>query len=86
MPRTGLTVYNILLSYAREVKELGGFAAVTDERLRELTEEAISRYVHEELHNIGFAYVTLDLMGYRTGSMNETLTNEEKQAVTGKEG
>ena len=24
--------------------------------------------------NIGFAYVSLDLQGYRTGSMNETLT------------
>ena len=43
-------------------------------------EEKTRRYVHEELHNIGFAYVTLDLMGYRTGSMNETLSAEEKGA------
>ena len=25
---------------------------------------------------LGFAYVTLDLRGYRTGSMNEVLTDE----------
>lgn len=29
--------------------------------------------VHERLRGIGFAYVSLDLKGYRTGSMNETL-------------
>ncbi|MGN1167691.1 MAG: ATP-dependent sacrificial sulfur transferase LarE [Lachnospiraceae bacterium] len=27
----------------------------------------------KELKNLGFTYITLDLMGYRTGSMNETL-------------
>lgn len=31
-----------------------------------------ARIVHE-LHEIGFTYVTLDLEGYRTGSMNESL-------------
>ncbi|MCD8363565.1 MAG: ATP-dependent sacrificial sulfur transferase LarE [Lachnospiraceae bacterium] len=29
--------------------------------------------VYKELKSFGFSYVTLDLMGYRTGSMNETL-------------
>lgn len=29
--------------------------------------------------NLGFLYVTLDLQGYRTGSMNETLTSEQKE-------
>ena len=29
--------------------------------------------VHEELKKLGFFYVALDLMGYRTGSMNETI-------------
>lgn len=32
----------------------------------------------EALKSYGFAYVTMDLLGYRTGSMNETLTAEEK--------
>lgn len=31
----------------------------------------------------GFLYVTLDLEGYRTGSMNETLTQQQKNAETG---
>ena len=31
------------------------------------------------LKEYGFDYVTLDLLGYRTGSMNETLTKEEKE-------
>ena len=29
--------------------------------------------IHDKLHEFGFAYVTLDLLGYRTGSMNETI-------------
>ena len=29
--------------------------------------------IHEALKNFGFSYVTLDLKGYRTGSMNEVL-------------
>lgn len=34
--------------------------------------------VAEALRSFGFSYVTMDLLGYRTGSMNETLTAEEK--------
>lgn len=34
--------------------------------------------VARRLREIGFTYVTMDLMGYRTGSMNETLTAEQK--------
>lgn len=33
------------------------------------------------LKRIGFAYVTLDLLGYRTGSMNEVLSTQEKRAA-----
>ena len=29
--------------------------------------------IHDELKKLGFSYVTLDLKGYRTGSMNESL-------------
>ena len=31
--------------------------------------------VHDRLKSLGFAYVTLDLKGYRTGSLNEGLTS-----------
>ena len=37
--------------------------------------------VANELKNIGFKYVTLDLLGYRTGSMNEVLSEKEKNSV-----
>lgn len=35
--------------------------------------------VVQELKACGFTYVTLDLQGYRTGSMNETLSDKEKR-------
>ena len=40
----------------------------------ERREEAV-----EYFKKMGFTYITLDLMGYRTGSMNEVLTDEVKQ-------
>lgn len=36
--------------------------------------------IHAALKGFGFAYVALDLLGYRTGSMNETLTAERRAA------
>lgn len=38
-----------------------------------LTEKENRLKVYKEFKEIGFAYVSLDLLGYRTGSMNETL-------------
>jgi uncharacterized protein len=35
-----------------------------------------------QLKNLGFTYVTLDLQGYRTGSMNEVLTTAERKSYT----
>lgn len=40
-----------------------------------LMAEDIREKVYAELKNMGFDYVTMDLKGYRTGSMNETLRN-----------
>lgn len=37
--------------------------------------------VGKKLKEFGFSYVTLDLLGYRTGSMNETLTLKEKDNI-----
>ena len=39
-------------------------------------EEKIMIYVHEEFWKIGFDYVALDILGYRMGSMNETLSTK----------
>lgn len=36
------------------------------------------REITEKLQSYGFTYVTMDLTGYRTGSMNETLSEAEK--------
>ena len=43
-----------------------------NERSRFFDEDTMDR-VHSRLKEIGFKYVALDLKGYRTGSMNETL-------------
>ncbi|WP_102346574.1 ATP-dependent sacrificial sulfur transferase LarE [Bacillus sp. Marseille-P3661] len=37
-------------------------------------------HIHSELKKVGFQYVTLDLQGYRTGSMNEILKAGNKNA------
>ncbi|MEW9700612.1 ATP-dependent sacrificial sulfur transferase LarE [Paenibacillus sp. SI8] len=37
--------------------------------------------IYEKFSKLGFTYVTLDLQGYRTGSMNEVLSKEIKEKV-----
>lgn len=46
---------------------------VLPEQLHRLVQEETRRKVYECLKMLGFSYVTLDLGGYRQGSMNETL-------------
>lgn len=43
--------------------------------------KALERHaaISETLRKLGFKYVTLDLQGYRTGSMNETLARGERE-------
>ena len=36
-------------------------------------EEENRKFIAEKFKEYGFTYVTLDLLGYRMGSMNETL-------------
>lgn len=38
-----------------------------------IVDDKIRTKIYKEFKNIGFTYVSLDLLGYRTGSMNETL-------------
>jgi len=44
----------------------------------------VRKKIVAEFKSIGYAYVTLDLEGYRTGSMNETLSLEQMDNVQGK--
>jgi uncharacterized protein len=49
--------------------------------LPRLVDEEVSRRVTRSLREIGYVYVTVDLQGYRTGSMNEAfLKKKEKQS------
>lgn len=38
-----------------------------------ILQEETRKNIYNKLQSFGFSYVTLDLLGYRTGSMNETL-------------
>ncbi|MDR1049305.1 MAG: ATP-dependent sacrificial sulfur transferase LarE [Synergistaceae bacterium] len=57
---------------ARVETDEEGFAALMDRKVREA--------LYERFKEIGFAYAALDLLGYRTGSMNETLPPESRAA------
>ena len=53
---------------------------VLPEELTRITQDEIRQKISRELRDLGFSYVTLDLAGYRTGSMNETLAEAERTA------
>ena len=46
--------------------------------LPRLIEDEISRVVTDGLRKLGYTYVTVDLLGYRTGSMNESFFKKKK--------
>ncbi|MCD7918885.1 MAG: ATP-dependent sacrificial sulfur transferase LarE [Clostridiales bacterium] len=43
------------------------------QEFEKLIQEDVRKTVYADFKSFGFSYVTLDLIGYRTGSMNETL-------------
>lgn len=47
-----------------------------------LLEASAREHIVRELKNLGFTYITLDLQGYRTGSMNEVLPVEVQLQYT----
>ncbi|MCD8217350.1 MAG: TIGR00268 family protein, partial [Clostridiales bacterium] len=53
---------------ARIEVEPGEFGKIMIEDVRE--------EIYQKFQSYGFSYVTLDLRGYRTGSMNETLNQD----------
>lgn len=46
--------------------------------IQKFIENGIKDKVSEKLHTLGFKYVSLDLDGYRLGSMNEVLNRQER--------
>ena len=49
---------------------------LSDADFAEAAKREMRDRVSEVLQGLGFSYVTLDLKGYRMGSMNETLKRE----------
>lgn len=58
--------------------EIARIEVAPEERIKFFDAEVMDK-IGEKLKDIGFTYVTLDILGYRTGSMNEVLTEEEKK-------
>ena len=50
---------------------------ILPEEFSKLMAEDVRQKVYSTLKNLGFTYVTMDLAGYRTGSMNEVLPAED---------
>ena len=50
-PEIGTFMHYVLENTARAVRELGGFAAVDDETLAQLTDRFVRQYIHEELND-----------------------------------
>lgn len=48
---------------------------VAADRIEMLARPEVRRQVHDRLRQLGYAYVTLDMEGYRTGSLNEVLSD-----------
>ena len=48
-----------------------------------LFDSSLREKIVHHFKTLGFAYITLDLQGYRTGSMNEVLSDEEKKEYLG---
>jgi uncharacterized protein len=49
------------------------------EDIEKITKEPARSAIVEKLKSLGFKFVTIDLQGFRSGSLNELLTEEEKQ-------
>jgi len=54
---------------------------VPPEDIARLTDLPLRRAVVDRLKGLGYAYVTVDLAGYRTGSLNEILPAQDRRAT-----
>jgi len=74
--KLGLKVFRVRLIDENTVRIETG-----KEEFKKFFEDDFRVKVVSELKNLGFIYITLDLEGYRTGSMNEVLKIEVKQSI-----
>jgi uncharacterized protein len=74
--KLGLKVFRVRLIDENTVRIEAG-----KEEFKKFFEDDFRVKVVNELKNLGFIYITLDLEGYRTGSMNEVLKIEVKQSI-----
>lgn len=58
-----------------------GRIEVAPGEMHRVFEDGRAAQISRRLKELGFAYVTLDLSGYRMGSMNEVLSEESKAAL-----
>ncbi|MCG1011326.1 ATP-dependent sacrificial sulfur transferase LarE [Tepidanaerobacter sp. GT38] len=65
--------------YQFRVRSHGDLARieVLPQEIDKFFDETFRNEITQKFKNIGFTYITLDLSGYRTGSMNEQLKEEE---------
>ena len=52
---------------------------VNPQHIEKITAEPLRSQIVEKLKSLGFKFVTVDLQGFRSGSLNEPLSEEEKR-------
>ncbi|MDF2631948.1 MAG: hypothetical protein K0Q85_544 [Caproiciproducens sp.] len=57
---------------------------VGEEEFDKILQPSLRGRIHSRLKEIGFTYVSVDLKGYRTGSMNETLDKQIIETAAGR--
>ena len=50
-------------------------------RIEKIACEPVREKIVKKLKSLGFKFVSLDLQGFRSGALNETLTEQEKEGV-----
>lgn len=52
---------------------------IKPQEFAKITPEAVRKHIVDYLKGLGFRYIAVDLQGFRSGSMNEALSKEEKK-------
>jgi uncharacterized protein len=66
----------------RHLKDNVARIEVLPEELKKILEPEVKLIVVKKLKDLGFNYITVDLEGYRTGSMNLNLSEKQKKAFS----